>query len=469
VSSLLRYPAFVAEMGLPANRPKLWAGVWSGYAIAAAFAVLAFGAVVFDLSPYGREFAMLVAIKLITNTTVLIALRRGGRGALELMGINMTADTVLMTAAMYYTGGPSSPLFAVYVIEVTVTALLSNVGVTVLTAAGIVVCFTSMCALIGAGVLVRTTPPGLTGTLGPTQIAVYVAFAIFTLGTPTLFTLRILARLRSKEAALQARTAELIEAGKQRSVFLASVTHELRTPIHGIQGLADLIVSGVYGPASDRQRDAAISIKRSSHSLLHLIDDLLALVRADVGRLEPKPAPLDLRDLIDQVIASVQWMLGPKKLTITPDVPAPSPDVPAPSDHRIVTDRRLVGHILVNLVANAAKFTPEGGKVEVRGRVSGRTLELAVADTGIGIPNDKREAIFEAFRQLDMSDERTYGGVGLGLALVKRLCSLLGGTVEVESTVGKGSTFTVRLPCRLPTDTSADGPGTSGIARAAAG
>jgi signal transduction histidine kinase len=436
----MRYPAFVAEMGLPANRGKLYAGIWSGYVIAGAFAALAVGAVVFDLSPYGREFAWMVAIKLVINTVVLVTLRRGWRGALELMSLNMTADVLLMTAAMYYTGGPSSPISPIYVIEVTVTALLSNVGVTLLVAGGTVLAFSSMCVLVGTGALPYIPPPGL-GVMDAPQIAVYVAFAAFALGTPTFFTLRILRQLTSKEHALEARTAELIEAGKQRSVFLASVTHELRTPIHGIQGLSDLIAAGVYGPISERQRDAAASIKRSSQSLLHLVDDLLALVRADVGRLEPKPAPLDLPDLIDQVVASVQWMLGAKKLTLTTQVPE--------KDETIVSDRRLIGHILVNLVANAAKFTPAGGRVTVVARVVRETLELVVSDTGIGIPDDKREEIFEAFRQLDMSDERTYGGVGLGLALVKRLCELLGGTVEVASTVGKGSTFTVRLPAQM--------------------
>jgi signal transduction histidine kinase len=395
---------------------------------------------VFDLSPYGREFAWMVAIKLVINTVVLVTLRRRWPGALELMSLNMTADVLLMTAAMYYTGGPSSPISPIYVIEVTVTALLSNVGVTLLVAGGTVLAFSAMCVLVGTGVLPYIPPPGL-GVMDPPQIAVYVAFAAFALGTPTFFTLRILRQLRSEERALEARTAELIEAGKQRSVFLASVTHELRTPIHGIQGLSDLIAAGVYGPISERQRDAAASIKRSSQSLLHLVDDLLALVRADVGRLEPKPAPLDLPDLIDQVVASVQWMLGAKKLTLTTRLPE--------REETIVSDRRLIGHILVNLVANAAKFTPAGGRVTVVARVVRETLELVVSDTGIGIPDDKREEIFEAFRQLDMSDERTYGGVGLGLALVKRLCALLGGRVDVASTVGKGSTFTVRLPAQM--------------------
>jgi signal transduction histidine kinase len=425
-------------MGLPVNRPKLWFGVWSGYLIAAGFGALALAANVFGVVGHGGAFAIMLAIKLVTNTAVLLALRGNRRGALELMGVNMFADAFLMTGAMYFTGGPGSPLLAVYVIEVTVVALLSNVGVTLLTAGGILVCYLAMCVLVAAGVLAPTDPLA-TGVIGGADVAVYLAYAAFAIGLPTFFTLRILAKLKDREARLEARTAELIEAGKQRAVFLASVTHELRTPIHGVQGLADLIASGVYGPPTDKQKDAAAAIKRSAQSLLHLVDDLLALVRADVGRLEVKPAAMELRDTVDQVVASVGWMLGTKKLTLATEV----------ESVEVISDRRLVGHILVNLVANAAKFTREGGRVVVRASIRGETLVLSVADNGIGIPPERRAEIFDAFRQVDGSDERVYGGVGLGLALVRRLCDLLGGRIELDSEVGVGSTFTVTLPLDL--------------------
>jgi signal transduction histidine kinase len=434
----VKYPAFVAEMGLPINLSKIYFGDWSGYLIAAGFAVLAFAAAFFDVSAHGDAFATMLAIKITTNTIVLVALRRGGKGALEWMSLNILADAVLMTAAIYYTGGIASPLVAVYVIEVTVMALLSNAGVTLLTAGGILACFITMCTLVATGVLPQTDPPGL-GPVSGWDVAVGTLYAAFAIGLPTFFTLKILAKLKDREARLETRTAELIEAGRQRSVFLASVTHELRTPIHGIQGLADLISGGVYGPTTEKQRSATTSIKRSSQSLLQLIDDLLALVRADVGRLEVKPAPVDLGELVDHVVSSVNWMLETKKLTLATKVELAD----------VVSDRRLLGHILVNLVANAAKFTPERGHVTVHARVEGEQLVLEVIDTGIGIPDDKRDAIFEAFRQLDASDERTYGGVGLGLALVKRLCDLLGGRVEVTSVVNQGSRFVVTLPAHM--------------------
>lgn len=150
--------------------------------------------------------------------------------------------------------------------------------------------------------------------------------------------------------------------------------------------------------------------------------------------------PVALREVVEQVTGSVQWMLTTKHLRLEVDV----------DDATVESDRRLLGHILVNLVANAAKFTPERGVVRIRAGRRGDRFTLAVEDTGIGIPDDKYQAIFEAFRQLDAGDERTYGGVGLGLALVKRLSDLLGGSVRVESVVGKGSVFTVELPAQAP-------------------
>ncbi len=432
-------PPFVEELRREENRSKLWAGVGTGYLIVIGFSLLAATAVLFDVSPHGGPFALIVATKLTINTLCLVALSRRWRLALELMTLNITADVLCMTAGIYYTGGPGSQLIAIYVIEVAVMALLSNLGTALLTSAGILVCYGTMCVLVWQGVLAPTEQLGA-GPMRGWHVLLYVLFAAFAIGVPTIFTSRIMAKLHDRELTLEARTAELIEAGKQKSVFLASVTHELRTPIHGIQGLAELISTGVYGPVGDKQRDAAATIKRNAQSLLHLIDDLLSLVRADVGRLEVRWGPVDLRELVEQVTGSVQWMLATKKLTLFADI----------SDATVESDRRLLGHVLVNLVANAAKFTPERGEVRIRARASGARFTLTVEDTGIGIPDDKYQVIFEAFRQLDSGDERTYGGVGLGLALVKRLCDLLGGTVRVSSVVGKGSTFTVDLPAQAP-------------------
>jgi signal transduction histidine kinase len=194
----------------------------------------------------------------------------------------------------------------------------------------------------------------------------------------------------------------------------------------------------VYGPISDKQRDALASIKRSAQQLLSLVDDLLTLTRAESDKLVPRVSETAIRPLVDQVVASAGWMAGTKRLTLTADV---GDDVPA-----VASDPRLLAHVLVNLIANAIKFTPEDGAITVRARRAGGGVEIAVTDTGVGIPADQLATIFEPFVQGEGGDERRFGGVGLGLALVRRLCGVLGADVAVASERGKGSTFTIRVP-----------------------
>jgi signal transduction histidine kinase len=281
--------------------------------------------------------------------------------------------------------------------------------------------------------------PGEQPSLGYTVVS--VAYCALVVGVPAWFSAATLRLLRAKEKALEARTSQLVEASGQRSQFVASMTHELRTPIHGVQGLADVIAAGVYGPVTDKQRDACASIKRSAQQLLALVDDVLNLTRAEAGRIEPRYGDVDVAELVEHTTTSVSWMVGTKKLTVDVVV---EPDLP-----HVESDVRWLTHILVNLIANAIKFTPESGTVTVRAQRHGDDrVVLVVKDSGIGIPPEARAAIFEPFRQGDQSDEKGYGGVGLGLALVAKLTDLLGCAVELDSEVGKGSTFRVLVPLR---------------------
>jgi signal transduction histidine kinase len=278
--------------------------------------------------------------------------------------------------------------------------------------------------------------PGAVPSLGYAFSA--VALCTLIVGVPAFFSAATLRVLRAREASLEKRTAQLIQTATQRSQFVASMTHELRTPIHGVQGLSDVIAAGVYGPVTDKQREACASIKRSAQNLLSLIDDLLALTRAEAGKIDARPASVDIPDLLERVTTSVSWMVGTKNLQLSADI---EPDLP-----EVQSDERWLAHVLVNLVSNAVKFTPEGGKVTVRARRRSAAVVLDVIDTGIGIAPEHRAAIFEPFRQAERGDAKGYGGVGLGLALVARLTDLLGAEVELESTVGKGSTFRVIVP-----------------------
>ncbi|HEU0037472.1 MAG TPA: HAMP domain-containing sensor histidine kinase [Kofleriaceae bacterium] len=430
--------AHVAEMATPAYRPKLWFGLWSGFGIAVVFGILGLGAKLFDLSPWWPAFLALVAIKLTTNLFAWIALHND-RYVMATQTVNTVFDVLLLTAAVYFTGGPYSPLIASYVILITVLSLLTNVGVTVLAAIGILLAFSAMTVLVALGWLPATPIPGTPGhapSVGYTAVAIVTC--AFIIGVPAWFSSATLRLLKAKEADLEKRTAQLIQAATQRSQFVASMTHELRTPIHGVQGLSDVIAAGVYGPVTEKQKEACASIKRSAQSLLGLVDDLLQLTRAEAGKIEARPSPVDIADLVERVTASVSWVVGTKQLSLETDV---EPELPS-----VNSDERWLAHILVNLLANAIKFTPEGGRVTIRAREREPGVELAIEDTGIGIAPEERAAIFEPFRQVERGDEKGYGGVGLGLALVARLSDLLGAEVELDSVVGKGSTFRVIVP-----------------------
>jgi signal transduction histidine kinase len=436
----MRPPRFIAEMAEPANRGRLQVGVWTGYAVALGFAVLVGGAVMLDLTPWRWALATLVSIKLATNSIAWFGLAQS-RFVLSTQALNSIADIMLITAAIYFTGGAYSPLIASYVIIIAALALLSNRGVTVLGAVGIVVSFSVMMVGIATGLLPPTPVPGAPGEVpSPGYTAIAIAYCALVVGAPAWFSSATLQLLRRKECDLEKRTTQLIQANTQRSQFIASMTHELRTPIHGVQGLSDVIAAGVYGPVTEKQKEACASIKRSAQALLGLVDDVLSLARAEAGRIEARPATVEVAALVERVTASVSWMVGTKQVALEAVV---APDLPL-----VRSDDRWLAHVLVNLVANAVKFTPEGGTVTVRayGRGDSDAVVLEVQDNGIGISPEDRERIFEPFRQGDSSDEKGYGGIGLGLALVAKLTDLLGANVELDSEIGKGSTFRVIVP-----------------------
>lgn len=432
--------AAISEMGSPANRPKLWFGIRSGFGVVLGFGVIAGLAAIFELTPWPGAFLALIVVKLLTNAIAWLALARN-RWVMATQGINTAGDVVLLTAALYLTGGPYSPLLPTYVIIVTVISLLSNLGVTIVMAGFIVVNYALMLIGMATGILPPTPVLGEPGEVPTAGYAIMaIAYCVLVVGVPAFFSAAMLRLLRTREAALETRTAQMIQASSQRSQFIASMTHELRTPIHGIQGLSDLIAAGVYGPVTEKQQETCASIKRSAQSLLQLVDDVLQLTRAEAGKIEARPGRVDIRELVERVTASVSWMVGTKNLALDVDVPAGLPAVES--------DERWLAHVLVNLIANAVKFTPEGGRVTVAARIRADAVELAVQDTGIGIAPEERAVIFEPFRQGEHGDEKGYGGVGLGLALVARLCDLLACEVELASTVGKGTTFRVIVPER---------------------
>jgi len=229
------------------------------------------------------------------------------------------------------------------------------------------------------------------------------------------------------------------ELERMKNIFISSVSHELRTPLNAILGYADMLKEAVYGPVSGGQRNLLERIIVNTRRQLTIVNDLLDQAQIEAGMLKIKIAPFSTKDLVADVINTMNGLAQPKGLELIGEVAADVPDV-------LSGDQQRLHQILVNLVDNAIKFTTEGS-VHVR-IYQPDTLHWAmeVSDTGLGIPPDAQSRIFEPFWQVDGSATREHLGSGLGLAIVKQLTALMGGEVTVVSQVGEGSTFTVTLP-----------------------
>jgi two-component system sensor histidine kinase ChiS len=249
------------------------------------------------------------------------------------------------------------------------------------------------------------------------------------------------AQLQQSFATLEAKNAELRRLDKLKDEFLANTSHELRTPLNGTIGIAESLLDGVAGPVSDKVRSNLIIIVQSSRRLSNLVNDILDFSKLRHQNIELQLKPVGLREIVEVVLTLSQTMVGKKDLQL---LNAVSPDLPL-----AYADENRLQQILHNLIGNAIKFT-EGGLVEVSAeemRVSGSSvLRVTVADTGIGIPPEQRERIFESFEQGDGSTAREYGGTGLGLAVTKKLVELHGGEITVESQLGEGSRLSFTLP-----------------------
>jgi signal transduction histidine kinase len=259
--------------------------------------------------------------------------------------------------------------------------------------------------------------------------------------------------LQTKNTRLAQAVERLQELDKIKSNFLATVSHELRTPLTSVIGYSEMLLEGIAGEMNDEQKDYVKTVMEKGEQLLGIISSILDISKIEAGRVNLDRSAFPLLDVVNVAFSTVAPTARRKSIALRSEL---QPSLPP-----LWADRDKVRQILINLIGNAVKFTPEHGEVVVRAEVSPlkrldpterhdeeqvRGLRISVSDTGIGIPLEAQNKIFEPFYQVDNSSTRQYGGTGLGLSIVRSFVEAHGGVVWVESTPGKGSTFLLTLP-----------------------
>jgi signal transduction histidine kinase len=247
--------------------------------------------------------------------------------------------------------------------------------------------------------------------------------------------------LARQNELLRRQALELEQASTAKSQFLANVSHELRTPLNAILGYATMTLQGIAGEITPGQRRHLSRIEANGRHLLALINEILDITRIEAGRMPLEIVSFAIPDLLREVLSELEPIIAKSNLTVTTKI---GPDLVT-----LRTDRHKLKQVLVNLLSNAVKFTPAGTITLGAQMVRPKLVALSVSDTGIGIAEADQSVIFDDFRQVDSTPRRAYGGTGLGLSICRRLTMMLRGAIEVQSQLGRGSTFTVTLPTAL--------------------
>lgn len=251
-------------------------------------------------------------------------------------------------------------------------------------------------------------------------------------------------QLRQRSEEISQKNLQLEEINRMKSEFLANMSHELRTPLNAIIGFSEALKDGLMGAVAENQRSYIDDIYTSGEHLLSLINDILDLAKVEAGKMVLCMETIELNRVLQNSLSMVRGKAQERQLKLVLNADAPLPE--------IFADMRKIKQIIYNMLSNAVKFTPEGGTVTLFAHQVEDMLEIAVTDTGIGIAPEDQARLFQPFVQIDSTLSRQFEGTGLGLVMIKRLTELHGGSAGMESVVGKGSRFWVRIPWRKEAD-----------------
>ena len=244
--------------------------------------------------------------------------------------------------------------------------------------------------------------------------------------------------LERQQEQIKLQNIQLQKSYKLKSEFLATTSHELRTPMNAIMGFSQLLLRQYPDPLSQQQQNLVERILNNSRNLLNMINEMLDFSKIEAGKLELKPQKFDLNYLIKLTVEELRSLALQKQLDLVTDINLKNP--------YLIQDSNCIKRTIINLLSNGIKFT-ESGTIIIKAReIEDNQILIAVTDTGIGIAPEDCDKIFQAFRQADQSFTRQHSGTGLGLAITQSLVTMMGGKIILNSELGKGSTFTIKIP-----------------------